>query len=183
MKIINKTFNKKLKEKTDDFLKMINQRTGTYSGMGINNEDKQFRGMMDLRGVVGARGARLHFAAIGIHGTDYNKSTNLYSIETVIYNEEETLIAYNSENTLCLWSLSSNIGTTVVYEYRSQKYVKNEKNVFIFGFGNPDQNKMFREEITIELYENGDIGYNYSWGQPDGLLLQRSNIRMNRIAS
>ena len=41
MKIINKTFNKKIKEKTDDFLKMINQEPGHIPAweliMKINN--------------------------------------------------------------------------------------------------------------------------------------------------
>lgn len=182
MKILNKSFNAELKEQTDDFLMMLTQRAGLYSGMGTNHEEKQFRGMFDLQGLIGGRGARIHYTAIGVNGTDFNRSTNLYSIETIVYNEEETLVAYDGSNKLCLWSLNSNLGTLVRFEFRHHKYIKDDRNVFIFGYGDRKDNKIFREEITIELYENGEIGYNYAWGEPNGLLLNRSNIVMKRIS-
>lgn len=44
---------------------------------------------------------------------------------------------------------------------------------FIFGFGNVDDQNTFREEIHLELLENG-LRYTYFCGMPDGDFAERS---------
>jgi hypothetical protein len=54
------------------------------------------------------------------------------------------------------------------YELRDYKRIPNTKDILIFGFGERDSMCDFREELTIELWDNGDLSYNYFWGMPNG---------------
>jgi hypothetical protein len=173
----------KAKKQKHDQLDILRKRAGIYMGHGINHENKKFKGDLELRNVVNNKGVSLKYKAVGTDGVEFNKETTLYNSETILYNEEWTLICSDSDNKLCLWTLNNNIGTMAKFDLRRYRHVSNKHQLFIFGYGEADDNAVFREEITIELWDNGDLSYNYSWGEAGGMFLSRSTIRMKKIGS
>ena len=162
-----------------DPLTFIAGHAGYFRGIGLNNSDQQFVGELTIKKIVSGIGVTLDYKAIGIEGEEYQKFNTLFSKHQILFNEEHSLVSYDSENNLCMWSLNLNIGTTVVFEFRRMKEV-GEKMVLIFGFGDYTDNEMFREEISLEFWQNGDISHNYAWGESGGVFLARSACRMSR---
>lgn len=164
-----------------DLIKVLINCEGTYLGSGTNHENKEFQGTLVLKPIVNNRGVSLKYKAVGMHGNEFNKETTLYNKDTVLYNEEYTIICYDSQNELSLWTLNNNVGTMERFDLRRFRRISGNRSLFIFGFGDPDDNSVFREEISIESWENGDMSYNYSWGEAGGHFLSRSTIRMKKI--
>jgi hypothetical protein len=171
-----------VKEKKLNLLEHLVKFDGNYMGIGKNHEEKEFKATLEMRSVVSRKGVMMIYRAIGVDGTEFNKDITLYNRDTILFNEEATLICYDPENKLTLWTLNSNIGTMARFDLRRYRQVSSKHSLFIFGFGDPDDNNVFREEITIELWENGDLSYNYSWGEAGGHFLARSNVRMKRTS-
>ena len=145
-------------------LRLLGLKAGKYSGEGLNDGHQKFRGEMILTPVVNNHGVHIAYKATGIDST--------------VLSEEHTLISLTNENRLCLWTLNSNFHTTITFEFKSHKRIPGEKDIIIFGFGNPDDNKIFREEIVFELFDNGCLSYNYYWGMPNGVFMKHSSITM-----
>ena len=164
-----------------DLLDIFNGRDGSYMGFGSDLDERQFRGELEVKHIAGGKGISLKFKAVGINGTDFNNPINLFNQDTISYNEEYSTIAYDTDNRLSLWTISSNIPTMVKFGLRRYREVSQDKHIFIFGFGEPDDGSVFREEITIELSGNNEFAYNYSWGQSDGMFLARWSAIMKRI--
>jgi hypothetical protein len=169
------------KGKKLNLLELISKREGKYMGFGINHENKEFKATLEIKSVVNNKGASFRYKAIGTDGNELNKDTHLFNKETILYNEEYTIICYNNKNELTLWTLNNNIGTMARFDLRRFRQVSSKHCLFIFGYGNPEDNTIFREEITIELWDNGDVSYNYSWGEAGGHFLSRSAVRMKKI--
>lgn len=169
------------KGKKINLLDVLTIREGRYEGIGKNHEEKQFKGMLHLSSIVNNKGIAFKYKAVGIEGNEFNNLKALYNEETVLYNEEHTIICNDNENKLALWTLNNNIGTLARFELRRFRQISPNHTLFIFGFGDPEDNNIFREEISIELWNNGDLSYNYSWGEAGGLFLVRSTVRMKKI--
>jgi hypothetical protein len=148
-------------------LSLLGLKEGRYTGTGLNDGHQKFTGELILNPVVNNYGVHIAYKATGIDGT--------------VYSEEHTLISLNNENKLCLWTLNSNFHTTIVFDFKSHKRIPGEKDILIFGFGNAKDNSMFREEISIELFDNGRLSYNYYWGMPNGVFMKRSSITMKKV--
>ena len=148
-------------------LEKLCNKSGKYVGEGMTDHDKCFTGYLDIEPVINNDGVQLKFKTIDKDGT--------------IQNEEHTLIALNTENIISLWTLNNSFHTYIPFEFRDHKKINGDKEILIFCFGDVRKNKSFREEISLELYENGDIGYNYFWGFPSGEFLARSNSLMKKI--
>ncbi len=155
-------------------------KEGIYTGSGINHENHEFRGHLELKRIINNKGIEIKYNAIGIEGTELNKANTLFNENTILYSEENTIIAYDSENKLCLWTLNSNIPSMVKFDLRRYREIAGKKHIFIFGFGDPDENVLFREEISIELSKN-EITYSYSWGQADGMFISHSTATMKKV--
>ena len=56
-----------------------------------------------------------------------------------------------------------------------------EKTTLVFRYGDLEKRSTFREEVRIDLFEGGDLGYRYAWGMPEGEFRDRSRVRMRRI--
>lgn len=164
-----------------NLLEHLVKHDGRYEGIGSNHEDKEFKGMLEVRSVVNNKGVTFRYKAIGLAGTEFNDPKALYNEDTVLYNEEYTIICNDNENKIALWTLNNNIGTLVRFDLRRFRQVSPKHAIFIFGYGDPEDNNIFREEITIELWENKDLSYNYSWGEAGGLFLARFSVRMKKI--
>jgi hypothetical protein len=164
----------------NDVIHMLSKFNGQYSGFGINHEKRKFRANLTIRSVINKSGVYFHYSAFGEGGDLLHKPANLYSSDTMFYNEEYAMIAYDNENKIKMWNLSSNIGTMVKFHLKSTRHLAKNKDIIIFGNGEAEDNSTFREEITIELWENGDVSYTYAWGEIKGLFISRSSVRMKR---
>lgn len=151
-------------------------------GHGTNHEKKEFKADLEIKKIVNNKGVSINYRAVGTEGMEFNKPTTLYNADTILYNEEFTVICDDSDNNLSLWNLSYNIGTMVKFDLRRFRQVSPVHQVFIFGYGDIKDNTVFREEITIELWENGEVSYNYSWGEAGGLFLSRYTARMKKVS-
>jgi hypothetical protein len=171
-----------VKEKKINLLEILVKHEGTYTGFGKDQDEKEFKGSLEMSNVAGNKGVLIRYRAIGVEGNEFNKSTTLFNRDTVLFNEETTIICYDNQNKLSLWTLNNKIGTMTKFDFRRYRQVSSKHSLFIFGFGAQEDNNVFREEITIELWENQDISYNYSWGEAGGHFLSRSVIRMKKIS-
>ena len=164
-----------------DLLDIFIDRDGTYMGFGSDLDERRFRGDLEVKHIAGGKGIALKFTAVGMSGTEFNTHTTLFNEDTVLFNEEYATLAYDTENRLCLWVISSNIPTMVKFSLRRYREVSQDQHIFIFGFGDPDDGSVFREEITIEVSGDNEFAYNYSWGQSDGMFLARWSAIMKKI--
>lgn len=163
-----------------NLIAILAERSGSYTGTGKNQDNKEFSGTLELKTVANEKGISLKFSAIGTEGNEFNKNTNLYSKDTILFSEEWAIICYDSKNELALWSLNSSIGTMAKFHLRRFRQISGTRSLFIFGYGSPESNTIYREEISIELLENGELSYNYSWGESGGHFLSRLTVTMKK---
>lgn len=170
------------RKKRTDLIELLSERAGNYMGMGVNHEDKMFKGNLEIKPVIDSKGILLKYLAVGTEGTEFKKASTLYNVETVLYYEEVSLICRDNNNEICLWTLNNNVGTMQRFELRRFRNISRDRMVVIFGYGEKEDNEIFREEITIEFWENGDLSYNYSWGESGGHYISRFTIRMKKTS-
>jgi hypothetical protein len=133
------------------------------SGTGLNHENKKFNGSIDFSPVVGGKGVRLQFKAVGQDGT--------------VFHEESSLLGPGFDGVPCLFVLSSNhSGVTPHILKRNEKL--DDGQLYVFGFGSTEDKRVFREEIALTIWNSGSVEYKYSWGLPDGDFAERSGAKM-----
>ncbi len=162
-------------------LEMLLKSAGFYTGYGVNHDDQQFRGILELTPIIGNNGVYIKYRSVGLRGDELEKDTSLFSRDTRLYHEEHTLIAKNNVNKLTLWTISILTPTVSLFNLRRYRRIPNQKAFIVFGFGNREDNTIFREEISVEIWDSGSIAYNYFWGEPGGLFLSRSTVIMRKI--
>jgi len=143
----------------------LNFRKGEYEGQGINHEGQPFVGRLSLKPAVQDRGVSITFTATGFDGT--------------IFHQEQSLISMNMAEKLCLWNLNTNVPGLLEHSYRREENL-DAGSSYVFGFGETENRNSFREEIGIDLWNNGEISYRYLWGMPSGDFAPRSSVRMKR---
>jgi hypothetical protein len=148
-------------------LEMLSSRAGVYEGIGLNDHH-QFNGRIEIIPVVGDYGININYKAEGI--------------DNDVFQIEHNIIALNNENKITLYTLNNKFNTMLMFEFRHHKRIHGEKDILIFGFGDATDKFIFREEISIELWDNGNISYNYFWGHPTGDFLARSNIMLSKVS-
>ena len=136
---------------------------GTYIGLGDNHEGEAFTGRLVVTPVVGGLAVRLAFRATGDDGT--------------VFHEEETLVT-GSQAGPVLFTVSSNLGGGLLHESRSPAEPVSGATTLVFGAGDRDDPGSFREEIAIDLHDDGSMGYRFAWGLPGGDFADRSAVRM-----
>jgi len=144
----------------------LKKASGTYEGEGINHEGQSFRGKFSLKPILGGRGFAINFSATGKDGT--------------VYHQEESTVAPAMSEKLTLWNFNTNMPCILAHELRSTESRKNSAHRLVFGFNQASDAKAFREEIAIDIWDNGDLSYTYSWGMPGGEFKERSGVRMTR---
>lgn len=150
-----------------DHLKMLNAASGTYLGNGLNHEDQAFTGTLNLRGLLDGRGTSIQFTAIGSDGK--------------LYHQEASTIAPTISENLALWNFNSNSPGLICHELRDTKPKSGALSSYTFSYNQASDINLFREEITLDIWENKDISYSYSWGMPGGDFKERSSARMSKI--
>ncbi|RPI14599.1 MAG: hypothetical protein EHM58_16130 [Ignavibacteriae bacterium] len=148
-------------------LVLFTSRAGVYYGKGIKDNSLEFSGQIDLHPIVNNDGVNIRYKAIDTDGE--------------IVSEEHTIISLNNENILTLWTLNSDFHTMLMFKFKNHKRIQDVKDIFIFGFDSPDSNNFSREEITIKLWDNGDLSYNYFWGSPNGEFLSCVNLNLSKL--
>lgn len=139
---------------------------GQYSGNGVNHDKEEFKGEFSITPIIGGNGVEIQFTATGNDGT--------------IFHTEKTTVALSQDETPKLWSLNSNAPFMFQHELRKTESIDNGGTRLTFGFNDPENSEVFREEIHLELYENGKIGYHYYWGMPGGDFAYRSGLKMSK---
>ncbi|MBS1911949.1 MAG: hypothetical protein JST22_08195 [Bacteroidetes bacterium] len=151
---------------TESPFAILADRAGPYSGRGVNHEGETFIGLMHL--ATQEQRIALEFSATGADGT--------------LYHREESRIEPR-DGTSVLIVRSSNHPAEIEHELRYSERTFAGARTYVFAHGDVEERDMFREEITLTLHENGDIGYNYAWGLPGGEFADRSAARMAPLAT
>ncbi len=138
--------------------------TGHYRGRGINHETQKFRGEFTLTPVLGGKAVQIHFKASGA--------------DRMVFHEELSTISLDANENPLLANLNTNMPGLVIHEFKGSKPELGAKEGFIFQFNDPENRQVFREEICLGFYANGDLSYRYSWGLPDGDFGFRSSVRL-----
>ena len=147
-----------------EILNQLSTAIGNYSGEGINHDGEKFVSKFSLKEIIGGRGFLLKTSATGMDGT--------------IYHEEESTIAPDIAETLTLWNFNSNTPGLLAHQLRASAPKQDAKASLVFRFGDPNNTNSFREEIVIDIWNNGDLSYTYFWGMPGGEFKERSGSRM-----
>lgn len=150
----------------DETLRLLAAREGAFGGDGINHEGQTFRGEIVIAPVIGARGVAIDFRATGLDGT--------------LHHEEHSLVAPALDGILTHWLFCSNLPAMAPHSLRGCDR-DSDRVTIRFGLNDPEDLTLFREEIAIDLWENGDVGYRYAWGMPGAPYGDRSALRMSRI--
>lgn len=148
-------------------LEELARRSGAYRGEGHNQDHEAFVGRLEVEPVVGARGIRVEFDAHGLDGT--------------LFHREHTWIAPTPDGDLCLWTLNSNMPGVLCHRLRRDGGL--DPRVVTFGIGEVGDRAVYREEISIEIWNDGSLGYRYAWGLPSGKFEDRSSVRMVPLGS
>ncbi len=69
-----------------------------------------------------------------------------------------------------------------LYRFRREEAADGSFRAFVFGHGELGNRQIRREEIAIELWDNGEIGYRHGWGMPGEEITTRYSLRMARLA-
>jgi len=142
------------------------KREGRYLGRGINHDKENFEGEFVVNPIINGHGVEIEFKATGDDGT--------------VYHTEKTTLALSHDDKPYLWSINSNAPYVFQHELRRNEKFDGNNTKLIFGFNDSDNKDIFREEIQLELYENGEIGYHYYWGMPGGDFAYRSGLKMKK---
>lgn len=145
---------------------ILSKTCGSYVGEGINHEGQAFTGRFLLKPILDGRGFAIEFSATRKDGT--------------VYHKEESRIAPSLGEKLTLWNFNTNTPGLVPHELRSLKPKSESIASFVFGFNQPTDSKSFREEVALDIWNNGEVSYTYSWGLPGGEFKERSGVRMRK---
>lgn len=149
-----------------EILESLKKACGVYLGEGINHEGQPFTGRLSLEPLLAGRGFQIQFSATGKDGK--------------LYHQEASTIAPAMTEKLTLWNFNTNIPGLVPHELRSAIAKPGAANSFVFGFNSPHDDKAFREEVALDVWDSNSISYTYSWGMPGGEFKERSGVRMIR---
>jgi hypothetical protein len=149
-----------------ELMELLTGYAGSYRGEGLNHEEQSFEGELEVRAVVGGRGATLSYSATGPTG--------------VIYHAEHSLIGLDEQGSLALWPVMVQLPAVLPHQLVSSSEGASGRRTLVFRHGDPAQEEVFRQELTLDLWPNGDVSYRHAWGLPLGIYKERSSARMGR---
>ncbi len=149
-----------------DALRFLSDYAGVYKGRGTNHEGQPFDGEFELSEMADFRGMNLKFKAQGDEGD--------------VYHKEETMIAPDVTGKPSLWSLCTNAPGMLQLSFRRYETAGEERKTLAFGLGDLGSDLGYRQEISIDLFRDGALGYRFAWGLPGGEFSPRSEVRMHK---
>jgi len=150
-------------------LNLLSEIQGRYEGDGMNHEGQKFSGQFVISPVLENHGAYLTFSATGANGENFHS--------------EHTLIGNDFEGNLNIFVLSNNHPGMTPHVFKNLVETASGSKKLIFGFGNPENNNSFREEIVLEIFPDKKVDYRYFWGMPNGPFEERSGATMSLKAT
>jgi hypothetical protein len=145
------------KELRKIMIQKLSKLTGLYIGEGLNHEGQKFEAVFNISNTHPS-GLAFFYEARGNNGT--------------VFHSENSLVGKSLSQNLSLWVLSSNHPAIIEHPLKKQE-TTDAGQKFIFGFGNVEDRNSFREEIHLEVLENG-LRYTYHWGMPNQEFAERS---------
>ena len=147
-------------------MKNLAGHCGKFEGEGVNHEGNRFVGRLQISSVPNVQSIQIEFHAQTMDGLPFH--------------QERTTIAFNPKETLCLWSINSNNPHMLQHELRQEDVTEaGSCQVYVFGYGDPGDRTEFREEITLEVWNSGEIGYHYAWKMPDSDVETRLSVNLS----
>lgn len=153
-------------EEMNKIIENLCEFKGNYIGQGINHDNQEFKGALEISPLINGKGISIRFKAQGIDGE--------------VYHEEETIIAPDDEGGFSLWTLNSNALMMYRHIYKESIPKRDSLSTLKFQYNQPDDASKFREIIELDLHKNGKIGYHYSWGMPGGDFKERSGLNLSK---
>ncbi len=148
-------------------LHLLAEHRGLYQGEGRNHVGECFTGRLELLRLPEDRTMAIRFSAAAPDGT--------------IYHAEESIVADEAEDVVLVVESENMPEKVLEHRFRREEAADGSFHAFVFGYNEVGDRESFRQEIAIELWENGDIGYRYSWGLPGGEFEPRSSVRMHPV--
>jgi hypothetical protein len=142
-------------------------RCGSYVGDGTNQEGLSFKARLEMK-------ARVHenLVEIAFRAEDGDAA----------FHEEASWITPDLLNEkLCLWTVSSNTPGMLRHELAEDSSPGEAvERRFVFRLGNPEDKRLFRQEIALDLRRDGSIEYSYAWAVPHEALEQRTRSLLRK---
>lgn len=148
-------------------LEKIQKLDGFYEGTGLNHEKEEFKGILELSNILDGVGVQIRFKAHAIKNPDK------------VFHSEISTIAPNPKGSLSLFNLNTNTPFLAEHVLVAEENGSHELKL-IFRFGELNNDRNFREEVRIDIFHNGSLGYHYSWGLPGGPFLYRSGLTLQQ---
>lgn len=138
----------------------------TLRGRGVNHEGEHFTGELKVEPLVGGSAVLLRYRAVLDDGS--------------VVHEESTLLARGPDGLLTLWPVMSELQVVLPHvEVAGVDRAHGAAGVrTVFASGARDDERSFREEITLEVAPGGQVTYAHAWGLPGGPFAERSSCRM-----
>lgn len=149
-----------------DALRFLSDYAGTYKGQGVNHEGEAFVGEFELHQHPTLRSMSLRFKATSDEGQ--------------VYHQEETTIAQDVSGKPALWSLCNNAPGMLQLNFRRYETADEGCRTLVFGLGDLGSDHDYRQEVSIDLFRDGTLGYRFAWGMPGGEFSPRSGVRLSR---
>ena len=135
-----------------------------FRGNGVNHEKETFVGALTVQPLEGGRAVLLSYSATLETGT--------------VVHSESTLLGTGADGKLCLWPVMSELPIVLPHTEVTAKSEPGKYKMAVFSSGSRSDSASFREEITIQINEDGSLVYSHAWGLPGGNFEDRSFCNM-----
>ncbi|TAG01407.1 MAG: hypothetical protein EAZ43_11520 [Betaproteobacteria bacterium] len=147
-----------------NLLNLLASGPTTFHGEGINHEQEKFTGALNVQPLEGGIAVLLSYTATLKTGA--------------VVHSESTLLGVGADGKLCLWPVMSELPVVLPHTEVTSKTEPGRYTLAVFASGPRDDDTAFREEITIQINEEGSIVYSHAWGLPGGQFAERSSCTM-----
>jgi hypothetical protein len=136
----------------------------SFRGHGVNEENEAFAGELNVAVLEDGRAVMLGYTATLATGK--------------IVHTESTLLAIGPNRKLCLWPVMSELPVVLPHEEIAAMAEPPFTVTAVFASGPRGDTSAFREEITVQLNQDGSLIYAHAWGLPGGAFRDRSSCSM-----
>lgn len=135
-----------------------------FRGEGVNHENEPFVGTLSVLPLEEGRAVLLRYAATIAAGD--------------VVHTESTLLGVGPDGALCLWPVMPELPEVLPHPQRNAESQPGHFIRVVFGSGPRDDLARFREEITLQLHEDGSLVYAHAWGLPGEPFADRSSCTL-----
>lgn len=133
-------------------------------GSGVNHENERFTGELRVQVLEAGRAVLLLYRAVLDNGD--------------IAHTESTLLATGPDGRLTLWPVMSELPVVIPHGATELQRGAGAALRGVFSTGPRSDASVFREEIGIEIQEDGALVYRHAWGLPGEPFAERSSCHL-----